>query len=222
MAEKAKHEAVLNGQTTAATADTDKRGFLQRANTAISESFTPQFKRDYRVTLHPIIRRFTGYREPNTKSFPVFPIPPLSWVRHLSPFVEALIWGWIGSFVSLLLIEAVAIKSDLLEGWGVPLIVGSFGASAVLTFATFEAPLAQPRNCIGGQVLSALTSVIITRLFRLNGAYDLANDARSNDFTHLAWLNAITSMATSLTVMQLTGTVHPPCVIFECIRRVQR
>jgi CBS-domain-containing membrane protein len=39
------------------------------------------------------------------------------------------------------------------------LLVGSFGASAVLLYGAPRSPLAQPRNLIGGHALSALIGV---------------------------------------------------------------
>lgn len=41
------------------------------------------------------------------------------------------------------------------------MMIGSFGASAVLLYSAWEVPLAQPRNLIGGHVLSAIVGVTI-------------------------------------------------------------
>ena len=38
-------------------------------------------------------------------------------------------------------------------------LIGSFGASSVLIYGAVNSPLAQPRNLIGGHVLSALVGV---------------------------------------------------------------
>ena len=45
-----------------------------------------------------------------------------------------------------------------------PIIVTSFGASAVLLFGVIESPLAQPRNFVLGHFVSALVGVCIRRL----------------------------------------------------------
>jgi CBS-domain-containing membrane protein len=39
------------------------------------------------------------------------------------------------------------------------MIIGSFGASAVLIYGAIRSPLAQPRNLIGGHVISAVTQI---------------------------------------------------------------
>lgn len=46
-----------------------------------------------------------------------------------------------------------------------PLLTASAGASAFLLYATPHSPLAQPRNCIGGHLISATVGVIIFMLF---------------------------------------------------------
>ena len=76
------------------------------------------------------------------------------------------------------------------------LILGSFGASAVLLFGAPAVPFSQPRNCIGGHVLSCFVGV---------ACYEaMARPLGS------AWLAAPVSAAIALMGMQLTGTVHPP------------
>ena len=48
---------------------------------------------------------------------------------------------------------------------GSPLLIGSFGASAVLLFGVNDSPLAQPRNLVGGHLVSAVVAVIVVALF---------------------------------------------------------
>lgn len=72
------------------------------------------------------------------------------------------------------------------------LLLGSFGASALLIFALPEAPLSQPRNVVGGHLSASLIA-----------------------FGCLAVLGSpwwAVGVATGLAVgfMMLTGTVHPP------------
>lgn len=61
----------------------------------------------------------------------------------IPPFLE-LFWSWAGAFLGILSVavlnEWVSPEIDL------PLMVGSFGASAVLVFAIPESKLSQPRN----------------------------------------------------------------------------
>lgn len=73
-----------------------------------------------------------------------------------------------------------------------PLLIPPFGASCVLAFALPESPLAQPRNLIGGHVLSALVGLAV---FHAVGAEP--------------WAVAL-AVGLAIMGMQLTGTLHPP------------
>lgn len=100
-------------------------------------------------------------------------------------------WSWLGG---LLGIAAVGYLNDLLfAGSDLLLIIGSFGASAVLLFGAARSPLAQPPNLVGGHVLSALIGV---------SAYKLLHP--------WMWLAAAVAVATSIAAMHLTKTLHPP------------
>ncbi len=101
------------------------------------------------------------------------------------------VWSWIGSFLG---ITAVAyLHFNLLEESDMMLIIGSFGASAVLIYGAVKSPLAQPRNLIGGHVVSALIGVAFYRL--LPGHLYLASPL---------------AVATAIAAMHLTKTLHPP------------
>ena len=63
--------------------------------------------------------------------------------------------AWLGSCCGLLLVAAL---DRLAVGdYGVPMLIGSFGASAVLLFAAPDSPLSRPRNLLGGHFFSALS-----------------------------------------------------------------
>ncbi len=96
------------------------------------------------------------------------------------------LWGFVSGTVSILAIHAVTKVA------GHPLLIGSFGASAVLLFGANESPLAQPRNLIGGHLVSALVAVITVALL---GTGPLA--------TSLA-------VGVAILLMYLTRTIHPP------------
>ncbi|KAJ9130978.1 HPP family protein [Pleurostoma richardsiae] len=89
-----------------------------------------------------------------------------------------------------------------------PLIITSFGASAVLLFAAIESPLAQPRNFVLGHFISALIGTAITRLWGLNPRYHgyLDNTA----FHGNTFVNGALCMATSALGQLMIGAVHPP------------
>ena len=61
--------------------------------------------------------------------------------------LSEIIWSWIGSFIGIAAVASIHFK--LLQGTDLLMIIGSFGASAVLIYGAVRSPLAQPRNLIG-------------------------------------------------------------------------
>ncbi|ADV22188.1 HPP family protein [Cryptococcus gattii E566] len=114
-----------------------------------------------------------------------------------------------GAFGGILLIEAIMSTSTAFRDvYSSPIIITSFGASAVLLFGVIESPLAQPRNFIGGQFVSALVGTAITRLWVLNPRYQ---DYLDNTAFHgSTFVNGGLCMATALLAMVVLGMVHPP------------
>ncbi|KAG5982712.1 hypothetical protein E4U55_001502 [Claviceps digitariae] len=108
-------------------------------------------------------------------------------------------WASIGIFAAILLIQGVSKQVPSFAAHGAPLIVGSFGAAAVLEFYTIEAPLAQPRNALVGQFISALVGVTVAKLFQL-----------SDRFPDTQWVGGALACALATALMALTKTVHPP------------
>ena len=100
-------------------------------------------------------------------------------------------WSWIGSFLGITAVALLHYK--LIDQQGLMLLIGSFGASAVLIYGAVRSPLAQPRNLIGGHVLSALVGVTA---FQWLDPY--------------LWLAAAIAVSTSIALMHLTRTLHPP------------
>jgi hypothetical protein len=115
------------------------------------------------------------------------------------PSVIIYLWSFIGAFCGVSLIAGVFLTSHTLQRYNSPLIVPSFGASAILLFQTIDSPLSQPRNFVFGHTLSALTGVGITKLFEMNP-----------DFEHLRWLAGALSCGIASVAMGVTKTVHPP------------
>ena len=100
-----------------------------------------------------------------------------------------------------------ASKNRPVTPWTAPIIIGSFGASSVILYGAPASPLGQPKSFMGGQFISALTGVIITKLFALNSHYDpeLIDSSHS-----LVWVAGGIAVGTALIAMMLTDTVHPP------------
>lgn len=75
-------------------------------------------------------------------------------------------------------------------------LIGSFGASAVLIYGATNSPLAQPRNLIGGHLISALVGVVIYKILPNN--------------PEIIWLKCALAVSLSTVFMQITKTIHPP------------
>jgi CBS-domain-containing membrane protein len=105
--------------------------------------------------------------------------------------LSEIVWSWIGAFFG---IAAVAlINFNIVEKTDLVMIIGSFGASAVLIYGAIKSPLAQPRNLIGGHVFSAVIGVTSYQLFHSN-----------------IWLASAVAVATAIAFMHATKTLHPP------------
>lgn len=100
-------------------------------------------------------------------------------------------WSWIGAFFGIA--PVAYIDSHFLAQTDLMMIIGSFGASAVLIYGAIRSPLAQPRNLIGGHLISAVIGV---------ASYQL--------FPHTIWLAAALAVATAIACMHATKTLHPP------------
>lgn len=100
-------------------------------------------------------------------------------------------WSWVGAFLG---IAAAGLASQaLLAGTDFTLMIGSLGASAVLLFGAPRSPLAQPRNLLGGHILSALVGVACWKLLH-----------------PYPWLAGALAVATAIALMHATRTLHPP------------
>ncbi|KJZ80141.1 hypothetical protein HIM_00855 [Hirsutella minnesotensis 3608] len=147
------------------------------------------------------------YLNPFVPSPPWNHIPyPVAWFlghrktqQHDHGNLMVIFWAFIGIFASLLTIQAVTPRVPLFEAHNVPIIVGSFGAAAVLEFYAIESPLAQPRNAFISQTIAAITGVAIGKLFQL-----------SSHFHDIRWIGGALSCACATALMGLTKTVHPP------------
>lgn len=169
-----------------------------------------RLREDYRARLPPWISRFLGYRVPGKEPpFSPLPFPPFTWLERIPLRLETMIFAWIGAFGGILLIESImSTNTAFRDIYNAPIIITSFGASAVLLFGVVESPVAQPRNFILGHFVSALVGVCITRLFVLDPRYYGYLD--NTKFHGNTFINGGLSMATSLLAQLLIGAVHPP------------
>ncbi|MGB9080179.1 MAG: HPP family protein [Desulfuromonadaceae bacterium] len=124
-----------------------------------------------------IIKRITGLPQRCRAPFRG-PRPPMS-LRYA-------FWSFISATLGILAISEITALA------GHPLLIGSFGASAVLLFGATDSPLSQPRNLIGGHLLSAAVAVIVVALFGSTP------------------LSMAIGVGVAIFVMNLTHTTHPP------------
>ncbi|MCX5892807.1 MAG: HPP family protein [Deltaproteobacteria bacterium] len=101
------------------------------------------------------------------------------------------LWSWLGAFLGIGLVAYL--NQTLMEPADLILLIGSLGASAVLIYGAIKSPLAQPRNLVGGHLISALIGVTAYKLL-----------------FPFPWLAAAVAVATSIAVMHATKTLHPP------------
>lgn len=102
-----------------------------------------------------------------------------------------ILWSWIGAFLGIAAVAAV--QRWFFSGTDLTFIIASLGASAVLVYGAVRSPLAQPRNLIGGHVLSALVGVTCWQWLSFEPGLAMA-----------------VAVATAIALMHLTRTLHPP------------
>jgi CBS-domain-containing membrane protein len=99
-------------------------------------------------------------------------------------------FAWLGAALG---IGATAyLSNQFFEPRDSILLIGSFGASAVLIYAAVTSPLARPRNLLGSHIISALIGV---------ACYQVIGDG---------FLAVGLGVSLAITAMMLTDTLHPP------------
>lgn len=111
--------------------------------------------------------------------------------RETSLNTKELFWSFLGSFIGIACIGII--QGHYLNQTDNVLLIGSFGATGVLIYGAIHSPLAQPRNLIGGHVISAIIGVTVSQFLG-----------------DILWLAAALSVSISILAMQLSKTLHPP------------
>ena len=109
--------------------------------------------------------------------------------------LKKIFWSWIGAFTGIFLIAWLGQCVSLHYGAEAFFLLGSFGASAVLIYGAPLAEFSQPRNLIGGHVISALIGVSIHQLLPDPSSFSLA---------------AALAVSLSIFSMHMSRTLHPP------------
>lgn len=102
-----------------------------------------------------------------------------------------IMWSSIGGFLGITAV--VWVDRLFLAGTDLLLVSGPFGASAVLVYGAARSPFAQPRNLVGGHVISALVGVVCWKLLH-----------------QYPWLAQAMAVACAIALMHATRTLHPP------------
>lgn len=105
--------------------------------------------------------------------------------------ITEILWSSLGALLGIGL--CAWLSSYFFEPRDLTLIIGSFGASAVLVYGAVKSPFAQPRNLLGGHVLSAIVGV---------AAWEILGGT--------VWLAAAVAVSLAVAAMLATNTVHPP------------
>lgn len=103
-----------------------------------------------------------------------------------NPSGKTIFWSFIAGFIGILAIAYFAKEAQLFP------LFAPFGASAVLLYGAPTAPFSQPRNLVGGHIISAFIGVVILNLL-------------GDTFITVAL-----AVALAIAIMLLTKTVHPP------------
>lgn len=102
-----------------------------------------------------------------------------------------LLWSWLGAMLGIG--TCAYLSSRYFEPRDLSLLIGSFGASAVLVYGAVKSPLAQPRNLVGGHIISGIVGVC---------CYQLLGE--------ILWLSAALAVSIAIVAMLSTKTLHPP------------
>ncbi len=122
-----------------------------------------------------------GYRRLNKPLF-----PDVGSIKHQPQFsLQHMLFSWLGAFLGIATLAYLTSQDH-------PFIAAPLGATAVLVFGVPDSPLAQPRNVIGGNLIAAIVCVTLVQLFGT-----------------APWVMAM-AVATTIKLMQLTRSVHPP------------
>ena len=81
--------------------------------------------------------------------------------------LSKVVWSWLGAFLGMYLIAILSsfTEVNILKSM---FLVGSFGASAVLIYGAPQAEFSQPRNLIGGHIISAFIGVSLQKYLVLD------------------------------------------------------
>ena len=108
----------------------------------------------------------------------------MKWIKHYTALeIISAVLGILGGIGTITFITYVV---------GYPLLIASFGASAVLLYGAPGSALAQPKNLFGGHFIAAVVGV---------ACYSLMGET---------WYSLIIAVTLAIVLMMFTDTLHPP------------
>ncbi|KAI7857176.1 HPP family-domain-containing protein [Circinella umbellata] len=143
---------------------------------------------DYLDKLIRGIEHFLGRRKEPPKKIPLW---------------RTCLWSFLGAFIGVSVLEILFTYTPAFQDQQVPMIAASCGASAVLVYAATEAPLAQPRALMGGNLIASFISVCIHKLL-------LEINTPEQYVVATRWIGGAFSVSLTVVCMQITKTTHPP------------
>lgn len=108
----------------------------------------------------------------------------------------------IAAWVVIALLSLVS-RSPFHRAHDAPLIIGAFATEAVVTFYGYRTPLAQPKNILFGNTISAVMGVAMTKAFA-STTYSVSG------IYGVDWAAAATAVSAAVFAMQIFGFTHPP------------
>ncbi|EMG47409.1 hypothetical protein SBY92_002835 [Candida maltosa Xu316] len=130
------------------------------------------------------------------------PLARLLGAHQEPPTHDYYIWTEIlvSTFAGIALLEGLFKSHNVFtDHHHAPMIIASYGATAILCFNASQVPLAQPRNILVGHFIASVIGISIQKLFSLSqGGRD-----------HY-WASGALSVAVSSVVMSIGNCVHPP------------
>lgn len=129
------------------------------------------------MAIHKIKR---GYRKTR---YVLYKETLVDWKEHF--------WAFLGSFIAISVLAYI--QSIHFTGNDAVYLIGSFGASSVLVYGIIQSPFSQPRNLVGGHIISAIIGVTVHKFI-----------------PDIIWITAPLAVSLSIVLMQITKTLHPP------------
>ncbi|KAK9896270.1 hypothetical protein P389DRAFT_76999 [Cystobasidium minutum MCA 4210] len=111
--------------------------------------------------------------------------------------------SFVGSFIGVALVAVMARSQPFLRRRA-PVVLASFGAEAVLLYASPTSPVVQPRNIMIGNCMSAVIGVALAKGFTQLSDFTIEDNGNVN------WAAASLAIACAIAVMQIFYVVHPP------------